>query len=506
MTPNLNWRELESLIRLLRPELLGTFVDRVAIPERKRFSQGYLKGEWGIRLGSRSRERILIFSVRPRNCYITLREGKEVKNAGQATRSAFDLEAHKYLRGAKLIDVEALPRERIAVFWFSYEGSEESRIGLVIALIPATPEALLVQASPDQDEWQILARTRVNRNGEETVFTPPKGSNAPEDPPVREEYFKDARSFSSVVEAALDAEAFESRLRAAEKILRDSVKQARERARQSEVGAREAQAEPDWEYFGILLKNSMAEPPPIESGDAGAKGKKATPIRRIFDFEKQEYIAVPCDPKLDVRAQVTKFFSLARRKGRRLSEAQSRLEGFQETIRRLEKQMVALPVAGDWQALEILERAVGIISTPATPEGAAGGGKKVRRVAWLGRTFTSKDGSTILVGKSKDENLELTFKVARGNDIWMHVRGKPGAHTVIPIQTGKSASLETLLDAAALTVFYSGGESWGKTEVDYTFKKYVKRIRDSSEASYTNNKTLLVAPDAQRMKRLLGGE
>ena len=40
--------------------------------------------------------------------------------------------------------------------------------------------------------------------------------------------------------------------------------------------------------------------------------------------------------------------------------------------------------------------------------------------------------------------------------------------------------------------------------MDYTFKKYVKRIKDSTEASYTNNKTLIVEPQAERLKRLLG--
>jgi predicted ribosome quality control (RQC) complex YloA/Tae2 family protein len=110
---------------------------------------------------------------------------------------------------------------------------------------------------------------------------------------------------------------------------------------------------------------------------------------------------------------------------------------------------------------------------------------------------------TIWVGRSKDENLELTFKCARGNDMWMHVRGRPGAHVIIPLQAGKSVPLETLLDAANLVIHYSGGTHWGKTEVDYTFKKYVKRIKDSTEVSYTNNKTLMVEPDSVRKKRLL---
>jgi predicted ribosome quality control (RQC) complex YloA/Tae2 family protein len=125
---------------------------------------------------------------------------------------------------------------------------------------------------------------------------------------------------------------------------------------------------------------------------------------------------------------------------------------------------------------------------------------------WPGKSFLSKDGLIIWVGRSKDENLELTFKHSRGNDLWMHIRGKPGAHVLIPLASGKSAPLETLLDAATLAVYYSGGEKWGKTEVDYTFKKYVKRIKNSTEASYIHNKTLMIEVDPARLKRLLAKE
>jgi hypothetical protein len=151
-----------------------------------------------------------------------------------------------------------------------------------------------------------------------------------------------------------------------------------------------------------------------------------------------------------------------------------------------------------------VEKLAGITPLEKAPTGGPARGKASKGHAWSGKTFFSKEGLPILVGRNKTENLELTFKVARGNDLWMHVRGRPGAHVVIPLNPGKTASLETLLDAATLTLFYSGGEKWGKTEVDYTFKKHVKRIKDSTEASYTHNKTLVLSVEPARMKRLMG--
>jgi hypothetical protein len=67
----------------------------------------------------------------------------------------------------------------------------------------------------------------------------------------------------------------------------------------------------------------------------------------------------------------------------------------------------------------------------------------------------------------------------------------------------RAGSYNFLSPAAELTLFYSGGQGWGKTEIDYTFKKYVKRIRDSTEASYTQNKTLVIQSEDARLKRLL---
>jgi predicted ribosome quality control (RQC) complex YloA/Tae2 family protein len=500
MTPTLNWLEIARLVDQLRPALDGKnlFVDRLIVPERPRFPGGYVKGEWALRLASRRDERFLLFSIRPRHPYIALGDGKGPRHAPGATQSPFSLELGKHLKGSRLLAVEAVPRERVVALWFGAEGAreDEERIGLVISLIPATPEAFLVRRNlkqPDERGWAVISRSRGERGEPLRRFTPPDGAKAPSDPPVRAEFLDSPWRFGSAIERALEIEAFTARLTAAQRGIRDLIKQARDRSRQSETAIREAQGEADWQRFGDLLKSALGNPPPLDRS-----GKLA--FREVTDYESGEPVRIPCDPKLAPAAQVEKFYQMARRKGRRIREAETRLAGFQETLARLEKLIAIPPADGDWKAIEALERATGTsLKTPApgAKEKRSGSG------SWLGKTFTSKDGLTILIGRSRDENLELTFRVARGNDVWMHVRGKPGAHAVIPLHSGKSAPLETLLDAAVLTIFYSGGEKWGKTEVDYTFKKHVKRIKDSTEASYTNNKTLIVEPGGERLKRLL---
>lgn len=488
----LNWKEISLLASQFRPDIEGLFVERIVVPENPHFPAGYLKGEWAIRLTGRRSEGVFVFSVRSQHTYFYFIPGKGPKAASQGTRSAFDLELSKHLKGQKIIQMEALPRERTLVLWMT-------DFALVIQLIPATPEALLV--TKKGEEIRIITRSRIGKSEPGALFKFPDGSQAPENPPVRSDILKD---FPKLISGLLEQEAFESRLQAAARELKSTAKVARDRLRSTENALKEAQADLPWKKFGDLLKATLHEPPEMEITPESLrrKLKGSSHLRYVLDFETDENVAIPSDPKLTASEQVEKFYQLARRQARRISESQERMSDLKAVSERMEALLKEQPVPCNWKALEKLERA-------ANPQnsGKLSGGPETRNKkagAWLGKVFTSKDGLMIMVGKSKDENLELTFKHSRGNDIWMHIRGKPGAHVLIPLQTGKSAPLETLLDAAVLCVYYSGGEKWGKTEVDYTFKKYVKRIKDSSEASYTHNKTLIVEPDPTRLKRLMG--
>jgi predicted ribosome quality control (RQC) complex YloA/Tae2 family protein len=478
----MNWREIEVLVQRLR-ERLGEsmYLERIIAPERPRFPAKYIKSEWALKLRGKRQEAWVVFSVRPRRPYLAFYPAKALRLAPEATRSPFDLEVSRHLKDSRLLSVETPPRERIILLWFA---GDEEELGLVLLLIPAAPEALLIAR-----DGRILTSTRKGREGK---FEIPGGAQAPAEPPVRPE-LANPEDFHRAVDHELELEAFALRLAAAEKELRALAKHAKDRRRQSQTSVDEARSEPDWKRFGELMKATLPNAPEPE------KAKKGL-VRMIQDFESEEIVEVPADPKYSASDQTERFFQLARRKARRLEEAQIRLDGANEILKRAEGELARLPEPTDWAALEKLERAAGVQAEPAAPKA----GKK--KGGWLGKSFRSKDGLSILVGRSRDENLELTFKHARGNDLWMHVRGRPGAHVVIPLSPGKSAPLETLLDAAVLALHYSGGEKWGKTEVDYTFKKHVKRIKDSTEASYTHNKTLMVAPDQARLKRLLGGE
>ena len=78
------------------------------------------------------------------------------------------------------------------------------------------------------------------------------------------------------------------------------------------------------------------------------------------------------------------------------------------------------------------------------------------------RRFTSGDGLPIFVGRNARENDQLTFGLAKNDDLWLHVRGASGSHVVVRLSKGSDPPPETLRDAATLALLYSDLKKSGK--------------------------------------------
>ncbi|MBR6802009.1 MAG: NFACT family protein [Eubacteriaceae bacterium] len=101
----------------------------------------------------------------------------------------------------------------------------------------------------------------------------------------------------------------------------------------------------------------------------------------------------------------------------------------------------------------------------------------------------------ILIGRNDRQNDRLTFKMANPDDIWLHTKGLAGSHVIL--RTNMGIYPDEALDAAAkLAAYYSKGRESGKTEVDYTFAKYVKKPAGApaGKVIYTNQHTAYVTP------------
>ena len=117
--------------------------------------------------------------------------------------------------------------------------------------------------------------------------------------------------------------------------------------------------------------------------------------------------------------------------------------------------------------------------------------------------FVSSDGFTILVGRSNAMNDELTTKTARRTDYWLHTKNVHGSHVIICCE-GMEPSEAAINEAASLAVYYSQGREGGKTAVDYTMVRSVKKPSGAmpGKVIYTDYSTIMAEADEALAEKL----
>jgi len=119
--------------------------------------------------------------------------------------------------------------------------------------------------------------------------------------------------------------------------------------------------------------------------------------------------------------------------------------------------------------------------------------------------YISKDGWEIYVGKNNLQNDFLTFKLASGNDTWLHAKNIQGSHIIIKNKGSKqSLPLDTLIQAANLAAYFSKAKKADKVLVDYTFKKYVKKPKNAKPGMviYSQEKSLWIKVDPEEIRSM----
>ena len=119
--------------------------------------------------------------------------------------------------------------------------------------------------------------------------------------------------------------------------------------------------------------------------------------------------------------------------------------------------------------------------------------------------FITDDGFEVLVGRNNSQNDELTTRIARRTDWWLHTQKVHGSHVILRCE-GQEPGETALEQAAALAVTYSQGREGGKIPVDYTMVRHVRKPSGAmpGKVIYTEYKTMLAQGDealAERLKR-----
>lgn len=222
---------------------------------------------------------------------------------------------------------------------------------------------------------------------------------------------------------------------------------------------------------------------------------------QAYDWLSGETVAVPLDPSRTPQENLQRFFARAKKAARGLPRVEGRLEKVWERLEAIEQELESLaalegePLRARVESLaaEGFERVV------AAP-------RERRPIERVARRFIARDGSEIWVGRGSAQNDRLTFQFSKGDDVWVHARGTPGAHVVLRVQAGQTPSSEALIDAAHLALHHSSLKNEGKAEVMVAEVRHVKKTKGAPAGSVgvAKSRTLLVELEASRLARLYG--
>jgi predicted ribosome quality control (RQC) complex YloA/Tae2 family protein len=112
------------------------------------------------------------------------------------------------------------------------------------------------------------------------------------------------------------------------------------------------------------------------------------------------------------------------------------------------------------------------------------------------RRYQSSDGYEVLVGRTARDNDQLTFRVARPNDLWLHAGDYPGSHVIVRNSSRTDIPHRTIIEAAQLAAKFSQARKDAKVDIHYTRRKFLTKPKGSAPGlvHMSSFKTITVEP------------
>jgi len=429
----------------------------------------------------------LLFSAHPRFFRVLPQADKP---AGEAATSAFAMLLRKRLIGGRIVELALEPRDRIvslAVNRRDEDGHDE--VWTLLAELFG-PKSNLLLLAPDGKIVDALQPRRLASRG----LAAGEAYRLPTDSPPLETNDR-GLSIAEMARRWNEAEDVDERS-ANWRTTSGEVNRERKRLRKYLAKLHEElAAQPDadrltWEAQTILAYLHL-----VRRGAAKAE---------LPDLnDPQRTVTVELDPAHSPQDNADRKFKLARRTRRKVEALRERLTEMQTKHDALDEIASALaqePTDDSLAALVERVRALGVKAGAPQPLPVR---KKKEEPGGL-RPFTARDGAQIFVGRNDRENDELTFRLARGNDYWLHVEGAPGSHVVVRLSAGGELNSETLLDAASLALLHSSRKSAGSGTVMYTRRKHIRKPKGAAPGKVLagSTKSIFIRLDDARIERL----
>ena len=114
------------------------------------------------------------------------------------------------------------------------------------------------------------------------------------------------------------------------------------------------------------------------------------------------------------------------------------------------------------------------------------------------RQYVSSDGYEIWVGRAARDNDNLTFRLAKPNDLWLHAGDYPGSHVIVRNPARKEIPQRTVIEAAQLAGYFSQARDDSKVVVHYVERKFLAKPKGATPGlvRMSRFRSITVAPKA----------
>ena len=220
------------------------------------------------------------------------------------------------------------------------------------------------------------------------------------------------------------------------------------------------------------------------------KGQTTLEAEDFYD-ENMALIAIPISPILSPQQNAAKFYKDYARMKTAEKELTRQIELGEQERDYLQSVLEELNRAETEQELEEIRQelyAGGYVRLDSAK-------KRMKQSKLAPMRFESTDGYPIYVGRNNRQNDELTFKLARKDDIWLHASKVHGSHVIISCG-GTTPPDDTVTQAAQLAAYYAESTGGQNIPVDVTPVKQVKKTPGGKPGMviYHTYRTVIVNP------------
>ncbi len=219
-------------------------------------------------------------------------------------------------------------------------------------------------------------------------------------------------------------------------------------------------------------------------------------------FRTGEQIVIPLDETMSAIDNAKRYFERYSKQKRTFEMTEKMIETSKKEVEHLDSIKTSLDLAVSEEDLETIREELVDCGYVKRHLKDIKGKKKVKG-AGKPYHFLSSDGFHIYVGRNNYQNDELTFKLAKGEDMWFHAKGIPGSHVVL-VTEGKELPDRAYEEAAALAGYFSKNREADKVEIDYLEKKNVKKPAGAKPGFvvYYTNYSMVAKPAKDGLEEL----